>query len=245
MNKIEYLDRHGKPIDVYNYPENASREALRDYQYAVEVAHERDGLPAEYSGGGMHWNQKQGPRWSWGFYRYRIAAPKIAKGHNPDRLTEEQVGVKDGWRLLEPEEIAIRDNTPLIECWDGTFWATTRVSAIAAVVTKTPTAPKCPRAISCPRGKKRMKRSRFAFGMNYVTKSPRPHSPFASPARSLNGGEANDSSSPPAGRPSRAIGRAFYFSKFVKIGVDSGGPGAQNRGHELPHHTPSRQDQGH
>ncbi len=29
----------------------------------------------------------------------------IAPGHNPDKLTEEQVGVKDGWRLLEWEEI--------------------------------------------------------------------------------------------------------------------------------------------
>lgn len=124
-NENEYLDRHGKPIDVYNYPESASREALRDYQHAVEVAHERDGLPVE--GGpvsAFRWGQIASPLWAWdNGTRYRIAAPKIAKGHNPDGLTEEQVGINYGWRLLEPEEIAVRDNTPLIEGWDGTFWS--------------------------------------------------------------------------------------------------------------------------
>ena len=40
---------------------------------------------------------------------YRIAvmqaAPKLAKGHNPNKLTEEQVGVANGWRLLEVDEL--------------------------------------------------------------------------------------------------------------------------------------------
>lgn len=40
------------------------------------------------------------------------AAPSpIAPGHNPDRLTEAQVGVTEGWRLLAPEEV--RDRTPV------------------------------------------------------------------------------------------------------------------------------------
>lgn len=107
MSKKEYLDRHGNPIDVYTYPEGADHQALRDYQHAVEVAHERDGLPVE-------WFLQTDKRWEritphvffWGNgFRYRIAAPKIAKGHNPDNLTEEQVDVSEGWRLLEPEEV--------------------------------------------------------------------------------------------------------------------------------------------
>ncbi len=36
---------------------------------------------------------------------FSTAPSPIAPGHNPDRLTEAQVGVADGWRLLAPEEV--------------------------------------------------------------------------------------------------------------------------------------------
>lgn len=62
------------------------------------------------------------PDWSWGRYDYRIASPKIASGHNPDKLTEEQVGVKDGWRLLESDEI-VYYGVPhdSIQAWQNTW----------------------------------------------------------------------------------------------------------------------------
>lgn len=46
--------------------------------------------------------------WNWMHLIYRIHPqhkPKIAAGWNPLGLTDEQVGVKDGWRLLTHEEI--------------------------------------------------------------------------------------------------------------------------------------------
>lgn len=60
---------------------------------------------------------------------YFLPKPKIAEGHNPRQLTEEQVGVKDGWRLLSLSErrylVSEReagrfpgDNTG-IEIWTG------------------------------------------------------------------------------------------------------------------------------
>lgn len=51
-------------------------------------------------------------RWDFYNYDYRIApyTSPIAAGHNPHQLTEEQVGVKDGWRLLDKEEIINRRN---------------------------------------------------------------------------------------------------------------------------------------
>lgn len=122
MSKKQYLDRHGNPIDVYTYPERADHQALRDYQHAVEVAHERDGLPVEFFyAKTMEW-QAVAPNFNWDRRKYRIAAPKIAKGHNPDELTEEQVGVSEGWRLLALKEIAARSQTKDIECWDIVRW---------------------------------------------------------------------------------------------------------------------------
>lgn len=46
---------------------------------------------------------------------YAKIEPKIATGHNPDNLTEEQVGV--GYRLLLPSEIVSRPSTFEIEAW--------------------------------------------------------------------------------------------------------------------------------
>lgn len=117
MNTHKYLDRHGNPIDVYAYPEGADHQAMRDYQHAVEVAHQRDGLCVEtYHAAAMDWRPVT-PSFRWDYYRYRITPPKIAEGHNPDQLTEDQVGVSEGWRLLAPEEIAARPAAKDTECW--------------------------------------------------------------------------------------------------------------------------------
>jgi hypothetical protein len=67
--------------------------------------------------------------WNWASYTYRIdpaSRPRIAQGHNPDGLTEDQVGVKEGWRLLEEQEIVPRDNSGVgygeIEAWRFRKW---------------------------------------------------------------------------------------------------------------------------
>lgn len=123
MNTHKYLNRHGEPIDVHTYPENAARSELRDYQLAVEIAHERDGMPVEsLSPVSGDWCFVVCPAFFWKTFRYRIKAPKLAEGHNPDKLTEYQVGVSEGWRLLALEEIAARSTTRAIECWDKVEW---------------------------------------------------------------------------------------------------------------------------
>ena len=51
---------------------------------------------------------------------YWLPKPKIAEGHNPDNVTEEQVGVSQGWRCLSTEEVLARkgkDSTEDIEAW--------------------------------------------------------------------------------------------------------------------------------
>lgn len=118
-NKKQYFDRHGNPIDAYTYPEGVSGAALRDYQYAVEVTHQRDGLPVEFFCYDNKWTLDDDPSFRATHLKYRVAAPKIAKGHNPDKLTEEQVGVKDGWRLLERGEIPPRESTRDIVLWSS------------------------------------------------------------------------------------------------------------------------------
>ncbi len=50
------------------------------------------------------WHSNLTPVWDWNNYSYRIVQPKIAEGYNPNKLTEEQVGVSEGWRLLSLEE---------------------------------------------------------------------------------------------------------------------------------------------
>lgn len=69
------------------------------------------------------WIPDSEPCWDWKFYDYRIAASPIAAGHNPDKLTEEQVEIKHGWRLLEPAEICNRPVTFDIQIY-GTSWCT-------------------------------------------------------------------------------------------------------------------------
>ena len=49
----------------------------------------------------------------------RGATSPLAKGHNPAKLTEEQVGVEDGWRLLAEDEIDPRRGAQEgLECWN-------------------------------------------------------------------------------------------------------------------------------
>lgn len=57
----------------------------------------------------LGWMEFDKPTWNWPNYIYRIAPSEIAAGHNPGKLTEDQVGVKDGWRLLTREEIENRN----------------------------------------------------------------------------------------------------------------------------------------
>jgi len=63
----------------------------------------------------------------WINFRYRLTPTSpLAAGHNPDKLTEEQVGVKDGWRLLAPEEIGKATDKQLkkwpISGWEKGKW---------------------------------------------------------------------------------------------------------------------------
>lgn len=44
---------------------------------------------------------------------------KLAEGHNPNQLTEEQVGVADGWRLLSGIPIGV--DKEFVECWSSSL----------------------------------------------------------------------------------------------------------------------------
>ena len=69
------------------------------------------------------WCSCEVPSWNWDYCDHRIAPSPIASGHNPDKLTEEQVGVKDGWRLFEADEIILEGRyLDGIEFWDETKW---------------------------------------------------------------------------------------------------------------------------
>ena len=69
------------------------------------------------------WCSCEVPSWNWDYCDHRIAPSPISPGHNPDKLTEEQVGVKDGWRLLEADEIILEGRyLDGIEFWDETKW---------------------------------------------------------------------------------------------------------------------------
>lgn len=79
----------------------------------------------------------------WGFhdgYCYRtkepvgafLPKPKIAEGNNPQKLTEDQVGVKDGWRLLTSEEVDTPRDSLIADIerwsddrrsWDNSHWS--------------------------------------------------------------------------------------------------------------------------
>lgn len=42
--------------------------------------------------------------------------------HNPDHLTDEQIGRKDGWRLLRKSEVGHALDEKNMEYWDGEGW---------------------------------------------------------------------------------------------------------------------------
>lgn len=74
------------------------------------------------------WQPTSSLSWNWHNYDYRVAPSPIAPGHNPDQLTEEQVEVKFGWRLLTEEEIGERPPTFDIQLYTARGWATDKVS---------------------------------------------------------------------------------------------------------------------
>jgi hypothetical protein len=95
-------------MNIHSYPPKGTPEKeLLQYQIAVMQA-AANGQPVEFramSGfADPVWCRCIDVSWNWGVTMYRIASPKIAAGHNPNNLTEEQVGVSDGWRLLSLEE---------------------------------------------------------------------------------------------------------------------------------------------
>lgn len=114
-------------INPYVYPENATPLELARYMVCVMELAEAGERVEAYSG--AYWFSAEEPKWAWSNTRYRIARPKIAEGYNPDGLTENQVGVKDGWRLLSKEELhgQFADETYGVEivlgldddCWES------------------------------------------------------------------------------------------------------------------------------
>ena len=67
------------------------------------------------------WTDIEGhePAWSWCDTDYRVASKSpIASGYNPRLLTEDQVGVADGWRLLHENEIGcFKHKFPVFRYW--------------------------------------------------------------------------------------------------------------------------------
>lgn len=103
---------------------------MNSLEYMIEV------MQAAHAGrkierklhGAADWQIVTNPMWNWTSYDYRIAPSPIAPGHNPDQLTEEQVEVKFGWRLLTDEEIGDRPGTFDIQLYTSKGWATDKVS---------------------------------------------------------------------------------------------------------------------
>ena len=99
-------------IDIYNYPtakEIADPFYMPHYQIAVMEAFRNGSKVEATSNPCFGWCEVKKPMWDWKNGIYRIIKPKIAKGHNQHNLTEDQVGVNDGWRLLTIEEINFRN----------------------------------------------------------------------------------------------------------------------------------------
>jgi len=96
-------------IDIYNYPDRATSRELLAYRIAVEQA-ALDGKLIEVADhGDDYWvpfvSRPGLPGFFWDQRRYRVSRPGPAAGHNPENFTEDQVEVKDGWRLLTAEEM--------------------------------------------------------------------------------------------------------------------------------------------
>lgn len=121
-------------MTIYEYEDSLG------YKIAVMQA-AKEGQPVEFKPKNPFstdaWAHIIDPSWDWSFWGYRIAKPNIAEGHNPDGLTEDQVGVRDGWRLLAKEEISIRrEFTRDIQGWCGsTGWDDTGWAAVNPDIT--------------------------------------------------------------------------------------------------------------
>jgi hypothetical protein len=99
-------------IDIYNYPtakETADPLYMPNYQIAVIEAFNNGAEVEATSNPCFGWCRVTRPIWDWKNGIYRVIKPKIAKGHNPSNLTEYQVGINEGWRLLTIEEINFRN----------------------------------------------------------------------------------------------------------------------------------------
>jgi len=139
-------------INIHEYPEGADFRALLAYKIAVMQA-ALDGKPVELrvtSAGSRviagdplrffcrypddgEWhltNQDDKIAFNWLLCDYRIAAPKIAEGHNPAKVTEDKIESSKGYRLLTLGEINALKlragpyaslNTPGVERWSPTF----------------------------------------------------------------------------------------------------------------------------
>lgn len=71
------------------------------------------------------WHPIDYPYWDWSTYTYRIAqSPIAADGHNPDKVTVDQLEPQHGWRLLAPAEIKERRSVPgnELQMWMITRW---------------------------------------------------------------------------------------------------------------------------
>lgn len=90
------------------------------YQVAVMQA-ALEGKPVQIlCNNPRHWGDLACPAWNWNACQYRIdpaSRPRLAVGHNPAGLTEEQVGVKEGWRLLTEEELSQKHSRDDVGVW--------------------------------------------------------------------------------------------------------------------------------
>jgi len=112
-------------VNIHEYPEDAS--LLPQYRVAVmQAALEGQPVECRWHLGSVWWKAIASPQWNWAAMNYRIAPPKVAQGHNPEKLTEDQIGVKDGYRTLSVEENeALGPNLSSIkglEFWDNEAW---------------------------------------------------------------------------------------------------------------------------
>lgn len=137
--------------DFYRKPKHLVKQSFSIYEAPVrgsanEMEHRFAIMKAAWGGdqveyfGLLGWQYVNGALWGWDSTDYRIKKPtpqpKIASGHNPDNLTEDQVGVKDGWRLLGPDEILPRPYySHDIEAWGGIRWISSGFSGSVAINT--------------------------------------------------------------------------------------------------------------
>jgi len=122
--------------NVHEYPEHATERELLQYKIAVEQA-ALDGKPIElrplnhYGAPAKEWkpfslvDSKDLPAFSWHHCHYRVARPKIAAGHNPAGVTEDQI--PSGWRLFSLDEFkVVALDTGVVSdtrFWDGRDWS--------------------------------------------------------------------------------------------------------------------------